>query len=381
MKNLDAASNDGKLLRLTNSRRGMKRNSGFLEDNTNFSRDDKMQIKRRKQYVERFGKENLKREMIKKPLTEAQVNASEIVLATPTYESKTINIFPCDIDRCKKDGHLFSMEYLPPIASAVDSNEKKSVQLFPKPNYFKNQTNLRPHMRTILFSWLVEVHQKFELREVVLWMAFQICDRFLTKVNVDRKNLQLVGCISLWIASKYHEIYPPMAQDLVFISDGAFTKDNLLNMECRICDVLGFKFSIPNAFQFLDRYTNVAMDSVKEFRLKKRVKWLARYAMERFIIDSRALKYRPSLLAAGALYTALRLTSHQWSRSCEVCSGYTEAQLAQKLSQQGEQSIFEFMKRTIMHFDSQSQRAIILKYQTPDRGSVSTLRKKEKKVR
>merc|ERR1719320_566556 len=102
------------------------------------------------------------------------------------------------------------------------------------------------------------------------------------------------------------------------------------------------------------------MDSVKETRLKKRVKWLARYAMERFCIDLRSLKYRPSLLAAGALYTALRLTSHRWTRSCEVCSGYTEAQLAQKVSQAGERSIFEFMKRIVLHFDSQSHCSIIL---------------------
>jgi len=211
-------------------------------------------------------------------------------------------------------------------------------------------------------------------------MAFQICDRFLSKVKTDRNHLQLVGCASLWIASKYHEIYPPMASDLVHISDGAFTKESLIKMECLICDVLDYKFSIPNAFQFLDRYTNVAMDSVKESRLKLRVKWLARYAMERFFIDLRALIYCPSLLAAGALFTALRLTSHRWTRSCEVCSGYPEAELVQKVPKTGESSIFEDMKRTVMRFDSQSHSAIILKYKTPNRGSVSTLRKKENRV-
>jgi len=102
--------------------------------------------------------------------------------------------------------------------------------------------------------------------------------------------------------------------------------------------------------------------------------------MERFFIDLRALKYRPSLLAAGALFTALRLTSHRWTRSCEVCSGYTEVQLVEKVPKTGEASIYEIIKRTVMRFDSQSHRAVILKYKTPNRGSVSTLRKKENKV-
>jgi len=100
---------------------------------------------------------------------------------------------------------------------------------------------------------------KFELREVVLWAAFQICDRYLSKVNINREKLQLVGCTALWIASKYHEIYPHLADNLVHVSDNAFTKGDIVEMECRMCDVLSFQFSIPTAFQFLDRYTNIAM--------------------------------------------------------------------------------------------------------------------------
>jgi len=210
-------------------------------------------------------------------------------------------------------------------------------------------------------------------------MAYQICDRFLSKVIIDRKELQLVGCASLWIASKYHEIYPPLTSDLVYISDGAFTKDCITSMECRICDVLSYQFSLPNAFQFLERYTNGALDLLKEPRLRKRVKWLARYAMERFHLEPTALQYCPSLLAAGALFTALKLTGRRWPRLCETCSGYTEVQLVPKSLPPGERSIFEQMKKIVTNFDSQSHRAIIAKYKTSDRGSVSTLRKQEKR--
>jgi len=206
-----------------------------------------------------------------------------------------------------------------------------------------------------------------------------MCDRFLSKVNINRKKLQLVGCTSLLIASKYHEIYPLLTDNLVRVSDNAFTKEDIVAMECRICCVLEFQFSIPNAFQFLERFTIVAVESISEPRLKQRVKWLARYAMERFHLSVKALRYCPSLLAAGALFTALRLTLNRWSKSIENCSSYSQQVLLSSLPA-NEPSIFDLIKGAIMDFDSKSHRAIIHKYEKPERGCVSTLRRKERPV-
>lgn len=214
---------------------------------------------------------------------------------------------------------------------------------------------------------------KFKLREVVLWASFQLCDRFLSKVDIRLERLQLVGCTSMWIACKYHEIYPPMAAEMIYISDNDFTKPDILAMERRICDTLSFEFSIPNAFQFLERFTDVAMDSIKELRLKNRVKWLARYAMERFNLHVKSLQYCPSMLAAGALFAALKLTSHSWTKSCVVASGYTASQLGQKRKNH---SIFYQIKNAIMDFDTKSHMVIISKYKEADKGRVSMLRKK-----
>jgi len=148
-------------------------------------------------------------------------------------------------------------------------------------------------------------------------------------------------------------------------------------MECRICDALSYKFSIPNALQFLDRFTEVAINSIKKDRLKKRVKWLARYAMERYHLEVKALQYCPSLLAAGALFAALKLTSHRWTSSCERVSGYSESKLLPKHKSEGELSIFEEIKKAVMEFNSPNHQAIIVKYGKAERGSVSTLRKKK----
>jgi len=77
-------------------------------------------------------------------------------------------IFPCDVVRSQRDGHLFSTGYILSMRRSMDTNEKISADCFPCPNYFKTQKDLRPRMRTILFTWITEVHMKFEFREVVL---------------------------------------------------------------------------------------------------------------------------------------------------------------------------------------------------------------------
>lgn len=308
---------------------------------------------------------------------EERTNSSPVFVeaAKSSEDVHCTHQYPCYIKKFIKDGHLFSRDYIEDIAKSLAQNEEKYVDLFPDPHYFPSQSDIRPRMRTILFTWITEVHVKYNMkRDVILWAAFQICDRYLSRVDSHRRELQLIGCTALWIASKYHEIHPPLANDFVNISDNAFTKNDLFTMEARICELLNYQFTIPNAFQYLDRYTDIALDSIHEEKVKNRVKWLARYGMERFNLHVHALEYCPSLLAAGALFAALKLTSNNWTRECELCSGY---RIQNFLRSNGhELNLFEKYKRSLLDFDSDLHRAVIEKYRSSERGSVSTLRKK-----
>ena len=42
------------------------------------------------------------------------------------------------------------------------------------------------------------------------------------------------------IACKYEEIYPPIVKDFVFITDNAYTKQEILTMEKKILTILDF---------------------------------------------------------------------------------------------------------------------------------------------
>lgn len=102
------------------------------------------------------------------------------------------------------------------------------------------QEDVNEKMRAILVDWLVEVHLKFKLLPETLYLTVNLIDRYLCKEQVHRSKLQLVGVTAMLIASKYEEIYPPIVKDFVYITDNAYTKDEILDMERRILCALDF---------------------------------------------------------------------------------------------------------------------------------------------
>ena len=76
-------------------------------------------------------------------------------------------------------------------------------------------------------DWLVEVAEEYKLHTETLFLSVNYIDRFLSKNNVVRGKLQLVGITAMLIASKYEEIYPPSVEDFVYISDNAYTREQV----------------------------------------------------------------------------------------------------------------------------------------------------------
>lgn len=106
-------------------------------------------------------------------------------------------------------------------------------------------------MRAILVDWLVDVHAKFKLKDETLYLTISLIDRYLSIELVSRMRLQLVGVASLFIACKYEEIYPPALKDFVYITDNAYVKADVLEMEGHILQALDFSITNPSSYDFL----------------------------------------------------------------------------------------------------------------------------------
>ena len=133
---------------------------------------------------------------------------------------------PIDVPDAK-DPQLCA-EYAVEIFDFLRASETENIAL---PGYMEKQDDINEKMRAILIDWLVEVHLKFKLVPESLYLTVNLIDRYLEKEQVNRQKLQLVGVTAMLIACKYEEIYPPIVKDFVYITDNAYTKEEILQQE------------------------------------------------------------------------------------------------------------------------------------------------------
>ena len=187
------------------------------------------------------------------------------------------------------------------------------------PKYMSKQTDINAKMRTILINWLVDVHRKFRLKPETLFLTVNVLDRFLEKKAVSRSKLQLVGVGALLIAAKYEEIYAPEVNELVEMTDNAYTRDEVLQVECIMLNTLVFELAVPTTFWFASRYV-LASETNEE------VQHLTMFLLELSLLDLKMLKWLPSVTAAAALYLARRMMGlATWGPEQQRATCYGEA--------------------------------------------------------
>lgn len=69
--------------------------------------------------------------------------------------------------------------------------------------YLERQPHLTNWMRTLLVDWMVEVQETFELNHETLYLAVKIVDIYLSKVQIEKEKLQLIGAAALFMSCKY----------------------------------------------------------------------------------------------------------------------------------------------------------------------------------
>lgn len=205
-------------------------------------------------------------------------------------------------------------------AADIGNNLLIEEQIFrPRGDYMDIQTQLTPKMRTILLDWLIEVHMKYKLRSETLYLAISLIDNYLSKQAVTRNRLQLVGVVAMFVASKFEEIHPPEIGDWVYITDKAYTKQDVLLLECAMLSALSFQVKVPTAAHFfpsLQRANNCSSVHCK----------LAQYIVELGLLDIRVLQYLPSHTVSAALLLSNELLAHtpRWPQSMVQASRCAE---------------------------------------------------------
>jgi len=114
-------------------------------------------------------------------------------------------------------------------------------------------------MRNTLVDWIIQVQHYLRLCQETLYHAVAILDTVLHRRDVDPKRLQLMGIASLLLASKLEEYYPANPDKLIHLTENAYTKVQLYQMERSVLSVLEFEIYIPSPQLFLLRYIKAAL--------------------------------------------------------------------------------------------------------------------------
>jgi len=183
-------------------------------------------------------------------------------------------------------------------------------------------------MRAVLIDWLVEVQMQFKLLQETLFGTIDILDRYLAVEgsSVTRSRLQLVGVSSMFLAAKMEEVYAPACSDFVYITDNAYTEEDIKKTEIKILQALQFKLFQPLSLHFLRRFSKAGDVDVLQHSL-------AKYALELCLLDYTLVSRSGSELAAAALFLSLLLlepgvnTNTVWSTTLAYYSNYKRDQL------------------------------------------------------
>jgi len=223
-----------------------------------------------------------------------------------------------DIDEGDEENSQMCKEYVMEIYEHMRSLENKYAV---NPNYMKQQHDINEKMRAILLDWLVEVHIKFKLLQETLYLTATLIDRFLAKTPVERTRLQLVGVTAMLIASKYEEIYAPEVRDFVYITDNAYQTEEILEMERQMLLVLGFELSNPLPLHFLRRGSKAARADATTHNT-------AKFLLELSLTNYPMLKFKPSELAASALYLSRQINNDgEWDPTITHYSHYSAQEI------------------------------------------------------
>ena len=213
------------------------------------------------------------------------------------------NKFPQNVD-----------EYFDDIYTELNKNEGKYL---PNPNYMSRQKDINHRMRAILIDWLIDVHLKYKMVPQTMYISVNLIDRFLSINETSRIKLQLVGVTAMFIASKYEEIYPPELKDFVYITDNAYVKSEVLDMESKMLNCLNFDITFPTQWSFLEIFRKKLNLDIKTFNL-------AWFLMELSLINYKMLKFKMSQIAASSIFIAIKTLNFYNKVDFEKNTGYSE---------------------------------------------------------
>merc|ERR1712151_196214 len=189
---------------------------------------------------------------------------------------------------------------------------------------------ITPALRARMIDWMIEVLTNFKCDDQTFFLAVSLIDRYFKNKQDTREisDLHIIGVTSMFIASKYEDIYP-LKMKMVYekIAHQKLAIEDIKTLELDILQSINYQIPAPTLLDFLRVYLQEVLaighagktSLTKEEKEKlpknsetpeglklliyKMAMYLGKMSMHDYDLSGR----KPSLVGIGALYVALKI--------------------------------------------------------------------------
>lgn len=189
-----------------------------------------------------------------------------------------------------------------PIAEAWLFNEKRTAAS--SWTALQSLREVDSKMRSVLVDWLFEVVEQYSLSRRTLALAANYVDRYLSVVPSVRKGkLQLLGATCLFVASKFDDLSPVDLAALCWISDHAYSGEEVIEQERLVLQHLRYELCHVPCCTFLDALMQ-ALPAVLRFH--EQFFYLCNFLCDAAMLSWQVLRAaRPSQLVMSFVYVCM----------------------------------------------------------------------------
>jgi hypothetical protein len=181
-----------------------------------------------------------------------------------------------------------------------------------------------------MVDWMIEVLTNFKCEDQTFFLAISLLDRYLKGKTTPQEiaDLHIMGVTSMFIASKYEDIYP-LKMKMVFekIAHKKIPVGRIKSLELDFLKTIHYRIPAPTILDFLRIYLrdvltigHIGNSSLRKeekenlptssdtpegqsFLIQKMAMYLGKMSMHDYDLSGR----KQSLVAVGCLYVALKI--------------------------------------------------------------------------